>query len=219
MGQLNLYSKGIILSILQQLKQILPPRRPKIPVFPLHAVLFPGGILSLKVFEQRYMDMTKACLKHNDVFGVSLIQEGQEVGIPAVPEAIGCTAKIIEWDMQELGILEIRVVGQDRFRLLDSTIDPKGLITGNIELIPADIDAEIPERYAACVELLRKIMATNNAKAFAEPLKLDSASWVSNRLAEVLPLKIVAKQKLMELSDPLIRLDVLAQFLIQKDLI
>lgn len=207
------------MSILQQLKQILPPRKPKIPIFPLNAVLFPGGILSLKVFEQRYMDMTKECLKHNDLFGVSLIREGHETGTPAVPELVGCTAKIIEWDMLQLGILQIRTVGQDRFRLLDSTIDTKGLITSTIELVPAETDAQIPERYAACVGLLRKIMATNNANAFAEPVNLESASWVSNRLAELLPLKIEAKQKLMELSDPLIRLDILAKFLTQKDLI
>ena len=56
-----------------------------LPLFPLHTVLFPGGRLPLRIFEQRYMDMAKACLKDGSPFGVCLIREGEEVGAPAVP--------------------------------------------------------------------------------------------------------------------------------------
>jgi Lon protease-like protein len=78
-----------------------------IPIFPLNAVLFPGGLLPLRVFETRYMDMTRDCLKRDAPFGVCLIREGSEVGAPAVPEGIGCLATILEWDMQQQGILNI----------------------------------------------------------------------------------------------------------------
>jgi len=76
-------------------------------IFPLNAVLFPGGLLPLRIFEQRYMDMAKACLKTDEPFGICLIRSGYEVGAPATPESIGCTAKIVEWDMQQLGVLSI----------------------------------------------------------------------------------------------------------------
>ena len=61
-------------------------------IFPLGTVLFPGAALPLKIFEQRYLEMTKTCLRDNRPFGVCLIREGREVGDPALPEAIGCLA-------------------------------------------------------------------------------------------------------------------------------
>ena len=207
------------MSILSRFKAFFPSGKQEIPIFPLHAVLFPAGILSLKIFEQRYIEMTKECLKNDHYFGISLIQDGQETGAAAIPEAIGCIAKIAEWDMGQSNLLQIRAIGLDRFKLIDSKVNDKNLIVGHIDLIPPETDMPIPERYEACVGLLRKIIATNDIKAFVEPIKLDSASWVGHRLAELLPLKLSAKQKLMELSDPLIRLDVLAKFLIQKKLI
>src|SRR4029078_1839696 len=82
-------------------------RRETVPIFPLQTVLYPGMLLPLRIFEVRYMDMAKECLKHGTAFGVCLIREGQEVGAPAVPENIGCMATIAECDMEELGILKV----------------------------------------------------------------------------------------------------------------
>jgi Lon protease-like protein len=206
------------LALLQQLKRILPPRRQTIPIFPLHAVLLPGGVLPLKVFEQRYMDMAKHCLKNEIAFGVCLIREGQEVGTPAVPETIGCTARIVEWDMEQLGVLQIRTVGEERFRIIDSNAGAKGLIVANVEMIPPEDDVAIPPELAGCTELVRKVTASADETAFTKPYQYESATWVGYRLSEILPIKIAAKQKLMELSDPIARLEVLAQFLTQKGL-
>ena len=93
-------------------------KRETLPIFPLGTVLFPGAILPLRIFEVRYMDMAKACLREGTPFGVCLIREGSEVGAPAVPEPVGCTARIAECDVEELGILKVRAEGIDRFRIV-----------------------------------------------------------------------------------------------------
>ncbi|HVK54612.1 MAG TPA: LON peptidase substrate-binding domain-containing protein [Burkholderiales bacterium] len=207
------------MSLLQQLKQILPPLRQTIPVFPLNTVLFPGGILPLKVFEQRYMDMAKECIKHGSVFAVCLIREGQEVGAPATPEPIGCTARITEWDMEQLGVLQIRTLGESRLRIMESSVNDKGLIMAHAEMLPMEDDVDLPPEFSGCAELVRKVVENAGEKSFAKPYYFESASWVGYRLSEFLPLKIAAKQKLMELSDPIARLQILAHFLTQQGLL
>ena len=99
-------------------------------IFPLGTVLFPGGTLPLKIFEQRYIEMTKACLRDNRPFGVCLIREGQEVGAPAVPETIGCLATIERWDMPQLGLFQLVARGGERFRLLETRVASNGLMSG-----------------------------------------------------------------------------------------
>jgi Lon protease-like protein len=86
-----------------------------VPIFPFGTVLFPGGVLPLKIFEVRYVDMAKECLKEGTPFGVCLIREGAEVGAPAVPEPVGCLARIAECDVEELGILKVTAEGLERF--------------------------------------------------------------------------------------------------------
>jgi Lon protease-like protein len=103
-----------------------------IPLFPLHSVLFPGGRLPLRIFEQRYMDMAKVCLKESSSFGICLIAAGEEVARPgrkpAAPHAVGTLAHIADWDMQQLGVLDIVAQGGDRFRLLRHWVEPSGLL-------------------------------------------------------------------------------------------
>ena len=185
----------------------------QVPIFPLNAVLFPGGLLPLRVFEARYMDMTRDCMKRDAPFGVCLIREGSEVGSPAVPEGIGCLAKILEWDMQQQGILNIKTRGGQRFRILESRAGPQGLISADVELIPPEAKAAVPEEFAPCARLLEMVVADQGKPIFAEPHTFDDASWVGYRLAEILPVPLVAKQKLLELSDSLGRLSILQRFL------
>ncbi|MBA2690708.1 MAG: LON peptidase substrate-binding domain-containing protein [Burkholderiales bacterium] len=196
---------------------MLPARRQAFPIFPLNAVLFPGGVLPIKVFEQRYMTMAKHCLKDNSPFGVCLIREGQEVGSPAVPESVGCTARISAWDMEQLGVLQVRTLGEDRFRIVESHTS-NGLIIAEVETIAAEEEAEVPVEFTGCAELVRKVIERVGEESFAPPYRYENASWVGYRLAELLPIKVAAKQKLMELTDPMARLEVLAQFLTQQGL-
>lgn len=187
--------------------------RLNVPIFPLNTVLFPGGLLPLRVFEARYMDMTRDCLKRGEPFGVCLIREGAEVGAPAVPEGIGCLAKILEWDMQQQGILNIKTQGGQRFRILERRTGAQGLTSADVELIPPEARAAVPAEFASCARLLEMVVADQGKLIFAEPHAFDDASWVGYRLAEILPVPLIAKQKLLELTDSLSRLSILQRFL------
>jgi Lon protease-like protein len=169
--------------------------------------------LPLRVFEARYMDMTRDCLKRDAPFGVCLIREGSEVGAPAVPEAIGCLAKILECDMQQQGILNVKTQGGQRFRILERRAGPQGLALADIELIPAEASAEVPGEFSACARLLEMVVADQGRPIFAEPHAFNDATWVGYRLAEILPVPLAAKQKLLELSDSVGRLSILQRFL------
>jgi Lon protease-like protein len=195
-----------------------PRARETVPVFPLGTVLFPGMRLPLRIFETRYMDMAKACLKHDAPFGVCLIREGEEVGAPAVPEAVGCLARIGEWDMETLGVLKVKADGLERFRLVSTTTTSAGLILGDIERFAAEAAAAPPE-LAACAEFVRKVIGAVGSARFNPPYRFDDASWVGFRLAEILPLRRDARQKLLELTDAGARLAVLHRFLLEQKLL
>ena len=194
-------------------------RRETVPIFPLNTVLFPGALLPLKIFEVRYMDMAKDCLKANTPFGVCLIREGEEVGTPAVPEPVGCLARIAECDVEELGVLKVRVEGTERFRIVSTTVGRQGLIVGEIEQVAAEPEARDAPGMADCADFLRKVIAGIGAERFSEPLRFDDASWVSFRLAEILPLRNDVKQKLLELTDATLRMGILHRFLRQQKLV
>jgi Lon protease-like protein len=193
--------------------------RETVPIFPLHTVLFPGAVLPLKIFEVRYMDMAKACLKESRPFGVCLIREGEEVGTPAAPEPMGCLAHIAECDVEELGILKVRCEGGERFRIVSSEVSKQGLIVGEIERIAAESEGDNARGLPECADFLRKVIAGIGTRRFNEPFDFDDATWVSFRLAEILPLRNDVKQKLLELTDPVLRLGILHRFLRQQKLI
>ncbi len=196
-----------------------PRPRETVPIFPLGTVLFPGMRLPLKIFEARYMDMATACLREKSAFGVCLIREGEEVGAPAVPEPVGCLARIAACDMQAAGVLRVEAEGLGRFRLLEARTRPSGLVEGDIERFEEEEAAAPPEELAASAEFVRKVIAALGPARFPGPGRYDDASWVGFRLAEILPLRLAAKQKLLELTDPAARLAVLHRFLRERNLI
>jgi uncharacterized protein len=172
------------------------------PLFLLNTVLFPDGLLPLRVFEQRYLEMAKACLRDDRPFGVCRIREGSEVGAPATHEDIGCLAHIKHWDMQQLGLLQIVAQGAGRFRVLERRVQADGLALATIEALPDEADAPPPASFAAGRQLLERIAAEHGERIFAKPYRFDSSAWVSARLAEVLPLAGPVKQQLLELDGP-----------------
>lgn len=188
------------------------------PLFPLNTVLFPGGLLPLRVFEQRYLEMAKDCLRAGTPFGVCLIRDGAEVGAPATHEDIGCLAHIKHWDMQQLGLLQLIAQGGQRFRVLARRIRADGLILADIARLADDTDGPIPAKYAACRQLLERIVAEHGDRLFAPPFLLDSSAWVGARLAEVLPLPAASRQRLLELDDALQRLEILQRLLAESAL-
>ncbi|MGQ0654932.1 MAG: LON peptidase substrate-binding domain-containing protein [Betaproteobacteria bacterium] len=169
-------------------------------------MLFPGGRLPLRIFEARYMDMAKACLKDGAPFGVCLIREGREVGEPAVPFDVGTLARIGTWDMPQLGVLHVVALGERRFRIRSRRVETGGLARAAVELLDEGADAPVEERHAHCARLLERVIAQHPG-LFEPPHRLESASWVAARLAEVLPIAPGAKQALLELDDPRERLE------------
>ncbi|MFN7780688.1 MAG: LON peptidase substrate-binding domain-containing protein [Betaproteobacteria bacterium] len=202
-----------------------------LPIFALNTVLFPGGVLPLRIFEARYLDMARECLRDGQPFGVCLVARGREVGGAATTEAVGCTATIAEWDMQQLGLLLVRAVGGTRFRIRARSVQPDGLLRAEVEPIAPDADGPLAPAHADCADLLRRIVddldaqrAARQASAeppvlggppFEPPHRFDSRVWVGNRLCEVLPVPLAAKQKLMELPDASARLDIVTRYLKQ----
>ena len=189
--------------------------RRDVPLFPLNTVLFPGGLLPLRIFEQRYLEMAKGCLRDGTPFGVCLIREGAEVGTPATHEDVGCLARIVQWDMQQLGLLQLVAQGAERFRVLARRVRADGLILADIELLAEPADMPLPEKFRACRQLLERIAAEHGERLFAQPFLLDSSAWVGARLAEVLPLPAATKQQLLELDDSTQRLEILQRLLVE----
>lgn len=197
-----------------------------IPLFTLNTVLFPDGILPLKVFEPRYLDMVRDCMKERIPFGVVLIRAGQEIGIAADPETVGCLAHIIDWDAQQLGVLLLRTQGGRRFRIIETRIRPNKLLEARIDLMPADESLRIMERHAACARTLGLIIEDINMRGrdelgedfespFPDRLKLEDAGWVANRWSEILPIPLKARQRLLELQDVPARLAIVHEYLLQ----
>jgi len=169
-------------------------------------VLFPGGRLPLRIFEQRYLEMAKLCLKNQSPFGVCLIRAGAEVGAPATPAEVGTLARIASWDMPQLGLLQVTALGERRFRILERRVQPDGLAIGSIELLGEETDAPIEGAFTDLVRLLERVLEQHPGLA-EHPHRLDSCAWVSARLAELLPLPLDAKQTLLELDDARMRLE------------
>jgi len=154
------------------------------------------------------MDMAKACLKDASPFGVCLIREGREVGAPATPVEVGTLARIAEWDMAQLGVLQVTARGERRFRIRSRRLQPDGLARASVELLPEVEDAPVPEAYATPVRLLERVIEQHPGLV-ESPHRLDSCEWVSARLAELLPLPLETKQALLELDDARKRLETL----------
>ncbi len=189
-------------------------------------MLFPGGSLPLRVFETRYMDMAKACLSSGSSFGVCSITSGREVGDSATHEPVGCEALIKDWDMQQLGILQIRVMGQRRFRIESSVVQSSGLIEAEVEFLGVEQDQVLPEEFVPLAALAQRIILDLEArrpeaiqKMVEPPYEYASASWVGRRLCEFLPIPNPIKHQLMQLSDPLGRLNLVKHFLAQQGIL
>jgi len=184
-------------------------------IFPLHTVLFPDGVLPLKVFEQRYIELTKTCLRDNAPFGVCLIREGREVGAAAVPEAVGCLATITQWDMPQLGLFQLVTRGGERFCILKTRVAPNGLMSADVEMFAAEVPAAMDH---SCREVLNLIIEKVGSENFPAPIKLDDTAWVAYRLAEILPIDVTVKQQLLELRDGTERFARLRRILVEQGL-
>lgn len=179
----------------------------RIPIFPLHSVLFPEGPLPLRIFEPRYTDMISQCLKSDSGFGVCLITEGNEVGGVASTHQVGTLAQIADWHMRKEGLLGIVVKGDRRFRIKEQYIEDNNLMYADVEFFDDDTQIAVPQEYQGLVELLVERMKQLAQRYENTNTNYQDASWVGFRLAELLPLKLSQKQYFLQLSDPIQRLE------------
>jgi len=174
-------------------------------LFPLKTVLFPGGLLPLRIFEPRYLDMVGRSLKGEQKFGVLMILEGSEVGRARTAE-VGTLAEIVDWHQEADGILGIVVAGRGRFRVIESTVQGDGLYVGRIEPLSEASRCPLPRRHAHLAKLLQQILARLGIQQRGDE-DYEDASWVGYRLAEVLPLSLEDRQACLEMEDPIARLE------------
>ena len=194
-----------------------------LPLFPLRTVLFPGGLLPLKVFEQRYIDMTKACLRDGRPFGVCLITHGDEVsrGDGTLPEivTVGTLAHIVNVDMPQLGIFHVATLGGRRFRVHQHAADAQGAMVAQVTMLDDEPSHTLGESHAPLARILKVIASRLGSGNFPSEVHYDDATWVGHRLAELLPLPLSIKQSMLEVNDANIRLAALAQFLERQGLL
>ncbi len=191
-----------------------------LPLFPLKTVLFPDGVLPLRVFETRYVDMIRERMKAGAPFGVVAIRSGSEVGQAAEPYHVGTLAHIAEWDMPDFGVLLLSTRGGERFRIIETRTLPSQLIEARTESIAEETAAGEAEgsddgagaALPLCANVLRVLIddlqqraqeeaADNFINPFPEPHRLDDAGWVANRWSEMLPISLADKQAPLEMTD------------------
>jgi uncharacterized protein len=205
-----------------------------LPLFPLGTVLFPGGVLPLRIFEVRYLDMIGKCHKAGAPFGVVSLTQGSEVQKPApgtldapgaafAPEAfqlIGTLATITEFAAPQPGFMVIRCAGTQRFRIERQQRLPYGLWIADVTRIADDTPMAVPpdlQQAADALDTLITSLKTRGAPPeqlpFQPPYQFGDCAWVANRWCELLPLPPAQKQQLMALENPLVRLELVADML------
>jgi Lon protease-like protein len=194
-----------------------------LPLFPLGTVLFPGGVLPLRIFEVRYLDMIGRCQRTGAPFGVVSLTQGSEVRQPGREEAfaaVGTLATITQFDTPQPGLMTIRASGTQRFRITARDQLKHGLWVANVERLAPDLSVPIPADLQLTADALRKLIDSLQQKAAPSeqiplqgPWRLDDCGWVANRWCELLPLPVQMKQRLMELDNPLVRLELVSDVL------
>lgn len=180
----------------------------ELPLFPLNAVLFPGGPLPLRIFEPRYLDMVSQCLREQSGFAVVMLGEGAESDVATSFAATGTEARIVDFDRLEGGLLGISCLGRERVRVVEAWRAADGLNRGHVRDLAADPVVPVPPDLAWLKDMVDRVLP-EAGEVYRHVERRDDAAWVANRLAELLPLGLADRQALLELADPLERLAVL----------
>jgi uncharacterized protein len=183
---------------------------PELALFPLNTVLFPGGLLPLRIFEPRYLDMVGRCMREGSDFGVVLITNGAETGPVAQIAAVGTGARVVDFSQLPDGLLGVMCRGSRRFRVVNQRVQPDGLRIAEVEWLTEPAPSAIAPEHRALAGVLRRVLKELGDTARHLDADFDDADWVSNRLAEFLPLERLDQQALLELADPQERMRQLA---------
>jgi len=178
----------------------------EIPLFPLGTLIFPGGPLPLRIFETRYIDLVRRCMREDSGFGVVMIREGAEAGGPAETFDVGTYARIVDFSQQPDGLLGIQAQGERRFRILERRQARDGLNLASVEWLPPEAIVPLPAEFAELGPAVEGALTQLGEPYASLERRLDDAAWVSGRLAEILPLPAGHKLHELELDDPVERL-------------
>ena len=195
-----------------------------LPLFPLGSVLFPGGLLALRVFEVRYLDMVRKCHQAGAPFGVVALTQGREVRQAGAPEEqfndVGTLAVIEQIDSPQPGLITLLCRGSQRFRITQRSHLPHGLWIADVGHIDPDLTVPIPQDLRKASTALAQVLHTLKQRDPETPTaivptaaQLDDCGWVANRWCELLPVPLELKQRLMELDNPLVRLELVGDVL------
>ncbi|MFO1217669.1 MAG: LON peptidase substrate-binding domain-containing protein [Burkholderiaceae bacterium] len=190
-----------------------------LPLFPLQSVLFPGAQLTLRVFEPRYLDLVSRCLRDQQPFGAVCLRQGSEVRQPGEQvqfETTGVLAQLDEVDADQAGVLRVRCHGGRRFEIDAPSQESDGLWVAEAWLLDEDVTVAPHTSLIPTVRALANAIGAlerQGGSPFTKPYQFDDAGWVANRWCELLPISLAAKQKLMELDDPQMRLRLVDEYL------
>ena len=175
-----------------------------IPLFPLNTVLIPGGRLPLRIFEPRYLSMVSDCMRDHSPFGVVLIQDGNEAGVPASFHAVGTTCGIVDFDQLEDGTLGVTGIGQRRFSVIGHDVEPDNLIVASVEYLDDTQNPEPSENAACEIEtgFLRSTLGREDLADYRETLQEDwgNDNWISFQTAELFPMSPQSRQFILEMD-------------------
>lgn len=191
----------------------------QIPLFPLNVVLFPGGALPLKIFEKRYVDMVRNCLRNETGFGIVASIPCQENS--QLPFAnIGVLVKITQADVNQPGLFHIRCLAQEKFKVISAKQAPDGLWLGEIEILEQENDMPIPDDlfssrvyFEQLIDSLQQQIDDEYLMPFDKPYQLNSCLWLANRWCEILNIPLQQKQHMLALDSPLLRLELINDML------
>lgn len=193
-----------------------------LPLFPLNVVVCPGGLLPLRIFEARYLDMVRNCLRNQSSFAVvAVMPEGETDPDGYFPFAnVGTFVDIVDADVTTVGLMSIRCVGRQRVKVDSYVKQADGLLVGQVNDIPNDLDSAIPEDLKSTANSLQDLLISLPASGVApenipviQPYQFENAAWVANRWVELLDLPLLQKQRLMQLDSPVLRLELIHDIL------
>jgi Lon protease-like protein len=192
----------------------------QLPLFPLGAVLLPGGRMPLRVFEPRYVDLIGDCMKQGSEFGVVWIREGSEVvsapetAMPKLAQ-LGTAARIVDWDALPGGLLGVTIEGTRKFRLLSTTQQANFLVVGEVDWLPDETAIELPDYALELRRMLEQLMLHPQIAALNLALDGLDTGRLTHLVAQLLPIPQAQKFGLLAEADPLRRLDQLLALLDQ----
>lgn len=195
-----------------------------LPLFPLGSVLFPGGMLALRVFEVRYLDMVSKCHQAGAPFGVVALTQGHEVRQVGAPyerfHDVGTLAVIEHIDHPQPGLITLLCRGNQRFRITQRSQLSHSLWIADVDQVDQDLVVPVPPDLQKISNALAQVLHTlrqrdPEALSVITPTatQLEDCCWVANRWCELLPVPLELKQRLMELENPLVRLELVGDVL------